>query len=142
MNLQENIQRIKDVMGLITEEEKDPVAILTNLSKEIDKLLGFYFKNEDGKYYDANDTEKTKPVDLLPTGSYLKAKVESVLYGAKKQNKYSPQLDQIKLKISEGKFKDFFGEWEKIPIAPQKFDYYSGTKCVTPNKNPGCGPVV
>lgn len=142
MNLQENVSRIREVMGLITEEEKDPISVLENLSQEIDKLLSFYMKSEDGKFYDAADTEQKKPVDLLPTASFLKAKVESVIYGAKKQNKYTPQLEEIKLKITDGKFKEFFGDWNNISVQPQKFDYYTGTKCTTPNKNPGCGPTV
>lgn len=142
MNLQENIKRIKEVMGVLNEQQKDPMIMLTDLENNINTLLGYYVKTEDGKFFDINDTEMKNPVDMTPTGEYLKAKVESIIYGAQKQNKYTNELKQIKEKIINGKYKEFFGDWDSITVPQQKFDFYSGTKCTTPNKNPGCGRLT
>lgn len=142
MNLQENISRIKEVMGILNEQQKDPVAALTGLEGDIDSLLNYYVKGENGKFYDKKDVEQKTPVELGPTGAFFKAKVESVMYGARQQNKYTTQLEQIRERIKNGKFKEYFGEWDNIRVQPQKFDYYTGMKCTSPNKNPGCGPTV
>ena len=88
------------MMGLLSEvEQKDPTILLNGFEGDIDSLLDYYIKGEDGKFYDKKDIEFKTPVDLLPTGAFLKSKIESVIYGAKKQNLYTPQLEQIKEKI-------------------------------------------
>jgi hypothetical protein len=124
------------------QEQQSPVAALSKLESDIKTLLNYYYKSDNGKFYDINDQQQKTPVDLKPTGAYLKAKVESVMYNAKQQNKYTTQLEQIKTRIKNGKFKEFFGDWDTIIVPPQKFDYYSGNKCTSPNKNPGCGPTT
>ncbi len=142
MNLQEQISRIKEVMGVISEQGKDPITVLSGLEKDIDSLLGYYVKGENGKFYDTKDASQSTPVEVGPTGAFVKAKIEIVMYGAKQQNKYTPQLDEIRERIKNGKFKEYFGEWDNIRVQPQKFDFYTGVKCTSPNKNPGCGPTV
>ena len=134
-------ETIKRVLKEEVQEQQSHVDMLSKLENDIKILLNYYYKGNDGKFYDVNDQQQKTPVDIKPAAAYLKAKVESVIFNAKQQNKYTTQVEQIKTRIKNGIFKEFFGDWDVIIVPPQKFDYYSGNKCTSPNKNPGCGPT-
>lgn len=120
-------------------DNNNPVEMLNKLKTDIETLLTYYVKNEDGTF---SDKETKNIVNVGPIGGYYKTKIESILFGSKQegqpQNVLS-QLESIKNEITKGAFGEFFGDYETITIQKQKFDYYTDKKCDVMNpKSPGC----
>jgi hypothetical protein len=129
---------IKKINENILDNNK-PVEMLNKLKTDIETLLAYYVKNEDGTF---SDKETKNIVNLGPMSGYYKIKIESILFGSKQegqpQNVLS-QLESIKNEIINGVFGEFFGDYETITIQKQKFDYYTDKKCDAMNpKSPGC----
>jgi hypothetical protein len=124
----------------INESEKNnPVEMLNKIKTDIDSLLSYYVKNEDGTFSDKNTNQ---PVDLFPVAGFFKVKIESVLFGSKVERQSSDvisTLESIKNEIINGKLKEFFGEYDLITTPTQKFDFYTSKRCdkMKP-KSPGC----
>jgi len=120
------------------ETESKPVEMLKKLKTDIETLLAYYVKNEDGTF---SDKETKTNVNLGPIDGYYKTKIESVLFGAKQEGQPESilsQLQTIKNNIINGVFGEFFGDYETITIPRQKFDYYTNKKCDAMNpKSPG-----
>ena len=121
------------------ETESKPVEMLRKLKTDIETLLAYYVKNEDGTF---SDKETKTTVDVKPVGGFYKSKIESVLFGAKEEGQPESILSQIqtiKNEIINGTFGEYFGDYETITIPKQKFDYYTNMKCDNMNpKSPGC----
>ena len=121
------------------ETESKPVEMLRKLKTDIETLLAYYVKNEDGTF---SDKETKTTVDVKPVSGFYKSKIESVLFGAKEEGQPKSvlsQLETIKNEIINGTFGKFFGNYEKITIPKQKTDYYTKMKCDKMNpKSPGC----
>ena len=134
----DRVDNFKKINENITDNNK-PVEMLNKLKTDIDTLLSYYVKNEDGTY---SDKETKNTVDVKPIGGFYKSKIESVVFGANQEGQPKnvlSQMNTIKNQITNGKFKDFFGDYETISIPKQKFDYYTNTKCDNMNpKSPGC----
>jgi hypothetical protein len=134
----DRVDNFKKINENIVDNNK-PVEMLNKLKTDIETLLSYYVKNEDGTFSDKG-TKGT--VDVKPIGGFYKSKIESVVFGAKQEGQPEnvlSQLNTIKNQITNGKFKDFFGDYETIAIPRQKFDYYTDMKCDNMNpKSPGC----
>jgi hypothetical protein len=116
-----------------------PVEMLNKLKSDIETLLAYYVKNEDGTI---SDKETKTIVNVGPIGGYYKTKIESILFGSKQEGQPEnvlSQLESIKNEIINGVFGEFFGDYEVITIPKQKFDFYTDKKCDAMNpKSPGC----
>jgi hypothetical protein len=134
----DRVDNFKKINENIVDNNK-PVEMLNKLKTDIETLLSYYVKNEDGTF---SDKETKSNVDVKPIGGFYKSKIESVVFGAKQEGQPEnvlSQLNTIKNQITNGKFKDFFGDYETISIPRQKFDYYTDMKCDNMNpKSPGC----
>ena len=119
--------------------EKNPVEVLNKIKSDIENLLSYYEKTEYGKFIDKSNKQS---VNLEPMGGYFKTHIESVMFGAKNENRDESvlsQLDSIKNQILQGPLTEFFGDYEIIKMPSQKFDYYTEKKCSEMNpKSPGC----
>lgn len=124
---------------LVENVEKNPVELLNKIKSDIENLLSYYEKREDGKFYDISVNQS---VNLNPVAGFFKAQIESVLFGAKNEKrneKILSELESIKNQINQGPFTKFFGDYELIQIPKQKFDFYTEQKCSEMNpKSPGC----
>ena len=134
----DRVDNFKKINENVVDNNK-PVEVLNKLKTDIETLLSYYVKNEDGTFSD----KKTKTnVNLGPIDGYYKTKIESVLFGAKQEGQPEnvlSQLESIKNEIVNGTFGEFFGDYETITIPKQKFDFYTDKKCDTMNpKSPGC----
>jgi len=122
-----------------TIDTNKPVDMLNNIKMDIETLLAYYVKNEDGTF---SDKETKTTVDVKPVSGFYKSKIESVLFGAKEEGQPKSvlsQLETIKNEIINGTFGKFFGDYEVITIPKQKFDFYTDKKCDAMNpKSPGC----
>jgi hypothetical protein len=122
-----------------TIDTNKPVDMLNKIKTDIETLLVYYVKNEDGTI---SDKETKTIVNVGPMGGYYKTKIESILFGSKQEGQPEnvlSQLESIKNKIINGVFGEFFGDYEVIVIPKQKYDFYTDKKCVTMNpKSPGC----
>jgi hypothetical protein len=120
-------------------DNNKPVEMLNKLKTDIETLLSYYIKNEDGTF---SDKETKTNVNFGPIGGYYKTKIESILFGAKQEGQPEnvlSQLESIKNEIINGTFGEFFGDYETITIPKQKFDFYTDKKCDAMNpKSPGC----
>jgi len=120
-------------------DNNKPVEMLNKLKSDIETLLAYYVKNEDGTI---SDKETKTIVNVGPIGGYYKTKIESILFGSKQEGQPEnvlSQLESIKNEIINGVFGEFFGDYEVITIPKQKFDFYTDKKCDTMNpKSPGC----
>ena len=113
MNLQENIQRIKEMMKILSEDssnnleviksnlninnvntEKTHISAILELKDNVDYMLNFYVK-VDGKYYDKETYEKLKDGEtiedvpkLVGLVAYFKSNMESVKFDAEKNKKW------------------------------------------------------
>jgi hypothetical protein len=129
---------IKKINENILDNNK-PVEMLNKIKTDIETLLAYYVKNEDGTI---SDKETKTIVNVGPMGGYYKTKIESILFGSKQEGQPEnvlSQLESIKNKIINGVFGEFFGDYETITIQKQKYDYYTDKKCDAMNpKSPGC----
>jgi hypothetical protein len=120
-------------------DNNKPIEMLTKIKSDIDNLLSYYVKNEDGTY---SDKSTNQSVNLKPIGGFYKVQIESILFGSKIEGQPEnvlSQLESIKNEIINGKLKEFFGDYELITISKQKFDYYTKLKCdIMKPKSPGC----
>ena len=95
-------------------DNNKPVEMLNKLKSDIETLLSYYIKNEDGTI---SDKETKTIVNVGPIGGYYKTKIESILFGSKQegqpQNVLS-QLESIKNEIINGVFGEFFGDLSLI----------------------------
>jgi len=167
MTLQENIQRIKSMMKILSEEssndleviksnlniknvntEKTHISAILELKDNVDYMLNFYVK-VDGKYYDKETYENLKDGEtisdvpkLVGLVAYFKSSMESVKFDAEKNEKWSGEIVNVYNEIIN-KLNTFFGPntFEKTPIGHSEkgWDYYTGTHCkkMSP-KSPGC----
>lgn len=124
---------------LIESEEDKAVSMMEEIKSNIDKLLDYYEKTDDGNYVDKQTRDS---VNLKSIGGFFKNQIESIVFGAqleKKPEDVISKVNNIKNQIINGKLKDFFGDYNSIEISPSKFDHYSQKKCVEMNpKSPGC----
>ena len=124
---------------LIESEEDKAVSMMEEIKSNIDKLLDYYEKTDDGNYVDKQTRDS---VNLKSIGGFFKNQIESIVFGAqleKKPEEVISKVNNIKNQIINGKLKDFFGDYNSIEISPSKFDHYSRKKCVEMNpKSPGC----
>ena len=124
---------------LIESEENKAVSMMEEIKSNIDKLLDYYEKTDDGNYVDKQTRDS---VNLKSIGGFFKNQIESVVFGVqleKKPEDVISKVNNIKNQIINGKLKDFFGDYNSIEISPSKFDHYSKKKCVEMNpKSPGC----
>lgn len=120
-------------------DNNKPIEMLTKIKSDIDNLLSYYVKNEDGTY---SDKSTNQSVNLKLISGFYKVEIESILFGSKIEGQPEnvlSQLESIKNEIINGKLKEFFGEYKLIPISKQKFDYYTKLKCDNMKpKSPGC----
>jgi hypothetical protein len=120
-------------------DNNKPVEMLNKLKSDIETLLAYYVKNEDGTI---SDKETKTIVNVGPIGGFYKTKIESILFGSKQEGQPEnvlSQLESIKNEIINGVFGEFFGDYEVITIPKQKFDFYTDKKCEVMNpKSPGC----
>jgi hypothetical protein len=120
-------------------DNNKPVEMLNKLKSDIETLLAYYVKNEDGTI---SDKETKTIVNVGPIGGYYKTKIESIIFGSKQEGQPEnvlSQLESIKNEIINGVFGEFFGDYEVITIPKQKFDFYTDKKCEVMNpKSPGC----
>jgi hypothetical protein len=134
----DRVDNFKKINENITDTNK-PVEMLNKLKTDIETLLTYYVKNEDGTI---SDKETKTIVNFGPIGGYYKTKIESILFGSKQEGQPEnvlSQLESIKTEIINGVFGEFFGDYETITIQKQKFDYYTDKKCDAMNpKSPGC----
>ena len=134
----DRVDNFKKINENIIDTNK-PVDMLNNIKTDIETLLAYYVKNEDGTF---SDKETKTTVDVKPVSGFYKSKIESVLFGAKEEGQPESvlsQLETIKNEIINGTFGKFFGNYEKITIPKQKTDYYTKMKCDKMNpKSPGC----
>jgi hypothetical protein len=134
----DRVDNFKKINENILDNNK-PVEMLNKIKTDIETLLSYYVKNEDGTI---SDKETKTIVNVGPIGGYYKTKIESILFGSKQegqpQNVLS-QLESIKNEITNGVFGEFFGDYETITIPKQKYDFYTDKKCDAMNpKSPGC----
>lgn len=124
---------------LIESEENKAVSMMEEIKSNIDKLLDYYEKTDDGNYVDKQTRDS---VNLKSVGGFFKNQIESIVFNVqmeKKPEDVISKVNNIKNQIINGKLKDFFGDYDSIQISPSKFDHYSGKKCVEMNpKSPGC----
>lgn len=124
---------------LIESEEDKAVSMMEEIKSNIDKLLDYYEKTDDGNYVDKQTRDS---VNLKSIGGFFKNQIESIVFGVqleKKPEDVISKVNNIKNQIINGKLKDFFGDYNSIEISPSKFDHYSQKKCVEMNpKSPGC----
>ena len=134
----DRLDNFKKINENILDNNK-PVEMLNKIKTDVETLLAYYVKNEDGTI---SDKETKTIVNVGPMGGYYKTKIESILFGAKQEGQPEnvlSQLESIKNKIINGVFGEFFGDYEVIVIPKQKYDFYTDKKCVTMNpKSPGC----
>ena len=167
MNLQENIQRIKEMMKILSEDssnnleviksnlninnvntEKTHISAILQLKYNVDYILNFYVK-VDGKYYDKETYENLKDGETIKDVSklvglvaYFKSNMESVKFDAEKNKKWDGECVNVYNEIIN-KLNTFFEPniFEKTPIGHSEkgWDYYTGTHCKKMNpKSPGC----
>lgn len=134
----DRVDNFKKINENVVDNNK-PIEMLNKLKTDIETLLSYYVKNEDGTF---SDKETKGSVDVKPIGGFYKSKIESVVFGAKQEGQPEnvlSQLESIKNKIVNGTFGEFFGDYQTISIPKQKFDYYTEKKCDVMNpKSPGC----
>jgi hypothetical protein len=134
----DRLNNFKKINENILDNNK-PVEMLNKIKTDIETLLSYYIKNEDGTF---SDKETKTTVKLGPMGGYYKTKIESILFGSKQEGQPEnvlSQLESIKNEITNGIFGEFFGDYETIDIQKQKYDFYTDKKCDTMNpKSPGC----
>ena len=167
MNLQENIQRIKSMMKILSEDssnsleviknklnlkgdnnEKTHISAILELKDNVERMLNFYVK-VDGKYYDKETYEKLKDGEtiedvpkLVGLVAYFKSNMESVKFDAEKNKKWGGEIVNVYNEIIN-KLNTFFGPniFEKASIGHSEkgWDYYTGTHCKKMNpQSPGC----
>ena len=127
-------------LSILIETESDKsISMMEEIKSNIDRLLDYYEKLDDGNYVDKQTRDS---VNLKSIGGFFKNQIESVVFGVqleKKPEDVISKVNNIKNQIINGKLKDFFGDYDSIQISPSKFDHYSGKKCVEMNpKSPGC----
>jgi hypothetical protein len=134
----DRVDNFKKINENIIDTNK-PVEMLNKLKSDIETLLAYYVKNEDGTI---SDKETKTIVNVGPIGGFYKTKIESILFGSKQEGQPEnvlSQLESIKNEIINGVFGEFFGDYEVITIPKQKFDFYTDKKCEAMNpKSPGC----
>lgn len=124
---------------LIETENDKSISMMEEIKSNIDRLLDYYEKLDDGNYVDKQTRDS---VNLKSIGGFFKNQIESVVFGVqleKKPEDVISEVNNIKNQIINGKLKDFFGDYDSIQISPSKFDHYSRKKCSEMNpKSPGC----
>lgn len=124
---------------LIESEEDKAVSMMKEIESNVNKLLDYYEKTDNGNYVDKQTRDS---VNLKSVGGFFKNQIESIVFNVQMENKPDNVISKvmtIKNQIINGKLKDFFGDYNSIKILPSKFDHYSGKKCVEMNpKSPGC----
>jgi len=73
----DRVDNFKKINENIVDNNK-PVEMLNKLKTDIETLLSYYIKNEDGTF---SDKETKTTVDVKPVGGFYKSKIESVLFG-------------------------------------------------------------
>jgi len=150
MNLQENIQRIKQLMVEDTSKHETEIKQIVN---DLVTLLDMYVLGDDGKYYDKKKYEDHKndasiqlqSVNLEPMVGYYKGKLESVRFDAMQKNEFN---NNFTLFANYNKFKfvieDFFKkDYEDFSIPILKTDWFTEKRCSEMNpKSPCCGGPV
>ena len=150
-NLQEQITRIKSMMGIINEDiTKDPINELNELQKSLEENVLKYYEVRDGKVY---DIKANQPIDFSGLGTHLKTKIESILVGAEELGQKSNTENKKNEIINSDNFKTFFGDYNKITIAKNlntdpfteiRCEYYrkghtrDGEKLLGIDKRPWC----
>jgi hypothetical protein len=120
---------IGDVKPLITEEQgMNPMSQISELKNYIDGLLSYY-EIKDGKYFDKKTGDQVSTQPMIETGQNIKTKLESILVGSKEDNKDVTSVENIKNEIINGKFKEFFGDYENVKIAKNIVDWYTKIRC-------------
>jgi hypothetical protein len=115
MNLQEQILRMKSMMGMVNEDiTKDPVNELNELQKSLEEKVLKYYEVRDGKVY---DIKANQPIDFSGFGTHLKTKIESILVGAEELGQESNAQNKKNEIINSENFNNFFGDYNKITIA-------------------------
>lgn len=127
-------------LSILIETESDKsISMMEEIKSNIDRLLDYYEKLDDGNYVDKQTRDS---VNLKSIGGFFKNQIESVVFGVqleKKPEDVISKVNNIKNQIINGKLKDFFGDYDSIQISPSKFDHYSRKKCSEMNpKSPGC----
>jgi len=127
MKLQEQITRMKSIMGVINEDTaKDPLNELNELQQGMETLLSNY-EVKDGKIY---DIKTNQPVDFSGLGPHFKTKIESISVGAEELGQGSnvqPKKNEI---VNGEMFKKFFGNYNNIPVSKNIIvDDFTGIRC-------------
>lgn len=124
---------------LIESEEDKAVTMMEEIKSNIDKLLDYYEKTDDGNYVDKQTRDA---VNLKSMGGFFKNQIESIVFNIqieKKPEDIITRVNNIKNQIINGKLKEFFGDYDSIQMSLTKFDHYTGKKCLEMNpKSPGC----
>jgi hypothetical protein len=120
------------IIKLVINESEgiNEIQKITNLKNEIEKILGYYYKNDDGKIIDKEINQEINPETLRRLGPYYKTKIESVLVGTKEDKKNIGAVESIKDGIINGPFKTFIGNYNEFGISKKQVDdYYTGIRC-------------
>lgn len=167
MNLQENIQRIKSMMEILSEEnsnsveyvknkinlknnntEKTHIGSMSELKKNVEYMLEFYIKVGD-KYYDKKNYENKKEDEkienvssLISLVGFFKSSMESVRFDAELNNKWEGNVikiyDEI-IDILNKFFEPKIYQDTSVNHSEKGWDYYTGIHCKRINpKSPPC----
>ena len=124
-------------------ENIDPISKINELKTDIEYLLGFYEKQEDGKIIDIKSKSKINPETIKKLGPYYKTKIESVLVGTKEDKKDLSSIEKIKNEIVTGKWKDLIGDYDKISTSKGQIDdFYTNIRCEYFRKNEVSGRTI
>jgi transcription antitermination factor NusG len=117
------------VRRVIKESEMNPMSQILELKNYIDRLLSYY-EVKDGKYFDKKTGDQVSTEPMIETGQNIKTKLESILVGSKEDNKDVTSVENIKNEIINGKFKEFFGDYENVKISKNMIiDWYTDIRC-------------
>ncbi len=123
-----DIQRI--VKRVLTEgKDKDAVDQLDNIKLDMEDLLQYYSKNEDGTIVDEKGN-KVSSAKNLPL--YYKSKLESIIMGSTEDKTYNSQVESLIKEIKNitwSNDKPFFGDYDSIKITYQVTDEYTSMHC-------------
>jgi len=110
--------------------ETNEIKKITDLKNQIEKILGYYYFNEDGKIIDKEIDKEVDPETLRKLGPYFKTKIESVLVGTEEDKKNIGSVESIKDEIINGPFKTFIGNYSEFGISKNQIDdYYTDIRC-------------
>ena len=109
--------------------DSEPYTKTKELVNSINKLLDYYEKTADGKYVDKVTKD---PVNLGGMAGYFKNKLEDFKNGITNDQTLDDNIKKDSLnmidKVINGKFKDYFGDYNGVTAAVTKIDSYTGKK--------------